>query len=196
MKKSILFFGYLFLLASCAPTKWSINGDITAYNSDGTVLRQWDNVIIESGEVDKWTGKQTTSNVFKTFGFNFTDPQTLKGIIISNAVPCIIEYPSKVTSNILQQDNSLMEKFKSNEIMSLDSNNRKLLENNFIAEIKSNISTAQNGHDIAAIKEKIEILNAYHRRMEQKGSYYDILDALQLINIQLSKKARNLGVKL
>lgn len=195
MKKISLFFGCLFLFISCASTQWAINGDVTAYNADGTVLRQWDNVVIESGYVD-WNGKQTTTNAMKTFGINFSDPKTHKYVIISNAVPCIIEYTDKAYENASLENTRLVDLFKNGDISSLDDYSRKAMENNFISEIKTDISTAKTKQDILVAKDKIETLNAYHQKMAKKGSYFDILDALQLMNIQLSKKARNLGVKL
>ena len=45
MKKISLFLGSFLLLASCTSTQWAIIGDVTAYNSDGSVLRQWDDVV-------------------------------------------------------------------------------------------------------------------------------------------------------
>ena len=196
MKKVSLFFGCLFLFISCASTQWAINGDVTAYNADGTVLRQWDNVVIESGFTDTMIGTHTTTNAIKSFGINFIDPKTHKNIIISNAVPCIIEYSSKEYEEYLPKDMTLTEFFKNGDILSVKQDRRIFLENNFISEIKSDINAAQTEKDITAIKEKINVLSVYHQKMAKKGSYFDILDALQLMNIQLSKKARNLGVKL
>jgi PBP1b-binding outer membrane lipoprotein LpoB len=203
MKKVILFFSCAFLFASCISTtttnpsiNWTINGDVTAYNADGTVLRQWDNVVIESGFTDTMIGTYTTTNAIKSFGINFIDPKTHKNIIISNAVPCIIEYSSKEYEEYLPKDMTLTEFFKNGDILSVKQDRRIFLENNFISEIKSDINAAQTEKDITAIKEKINVLSVYHQKMAKKGSYFDILDALQLMNIQLSKKARNLGVKL
>lgn len=203
MKKFILFFCSSILLTSCISTtpttpsiNWSINGDVTAYNADGSILRQWDNVVIESGFTDTMIGTHTTSNAIKSFGINFTDPKTQKNIIISNAVPCIIEYTSKEYEEYIPQNCTLTEFFKNGDIHSVKQDRKIYLENNFISEIKSDINTAQTEQDITAIKEKVDVLNSYHQKMEQKGSYFDILDALQLINIQLDKKAKKLGVKL
>lgn len=195
MKNISLFFGCLFLFVSCASTQWAINGDVTAYNADGTVLRQWDNVVIESGYID-WNGKQTTTNAMKTFGINFSDPVTHKNIIISNAVPCIIEYTNKKYENYLPKNSTLTDFFKSGDIFSTEKDRKIFLENSFIAEIKSDISTALTEQDIYAVKNKIEVLNEYHQKMGKKGSYFDLLDALRIIDSQFYKQAKKLGVKL
>lgn len=200
MKRFILFFFCIFSLTSCVTTtpsiNWSINGDVTAYNADGSVLRQWDNVVIESGYTDATIGTQTTSNAIKSFGINFTDPKTHKNIIISNAVPCIIEYTNKKYENYLPKNSSLEEFFKSGEIFSAEKDRKVFLENSFISEIKSDIRTAQSAQDINAVKNKIEILNEYHQKMGKKGSYFNISDDLGDIKFLINKQAKKLGINL
>ena len=71
--------------SSCMTSTTCI-GNITAYNSDGSVLKKWDNVVIEETSNNK---KQSS---VKQFGFNFYDKNTNKNVILSNSVPVIIEY--------------------------------------------------------------------------------------------------------
>ena len=199
MKKVSLFFGCLFLFISCASTQWAINGDVTAYNADGTVLRQWDNVVIESGYVD-WNGKQTTTNVMKTFGINFSDPVTHKNIIISTAVPCIIEYDNSTYSrkNVEKAPHEVwsttMELFHSNEIHNLDRKEQQAYEKLFITEINNDIKNASTKQDIFIIKKKIDILDNYNNSLPSKN--YEIVDALYNIKYAYKRKAKKLGINL
>lgn len=71
--------------SSCMTSTTCI-GNITAYNSDGSVLKKWDNVVIE----EKTNNEKQSS--FKHFGVNFYDKASGKNIIIGNSVPVIIEY--------------------------------------------------------------------------------------------------------
>lgn len=73
------------LLCSCSTTTMCV-GSVTTYNSDGTILREWDNVILEETTINS---KQSS---IKQYGLNFYDKSTNKNIIISNSVPMIIEY--------------------------------------------------------------------------------------------------------
>ena len=74
--------------------------------------------------------------------------------------------------------------------------NAKFLENQFKDEIKSDINSAKTAQDILAVKNKIDTFSAYHQQLEQKGSYFDLMKDLQSLNIQLSRKANELGVQL
>ena len=195
MKKLILFFGGLFLLVSCASTKWSINGDITTYNSDGTVLRQWDNVIIESGVIDKWAGKQTTTNAIKTFGFNFTDPKTNRQIIISNAVPCIIEYEDvRVIGNNAVSDPIIPSTNIGIISDKLSTDQRREIEKGWIYEIRYDIANATTKQDLLIIKNKIVQLSNYSNNLPKKN--YLIEDALASIEYDYKQKIKKLGLSL
>ena len=200
MKKISLFLGSILLLASCTSTQWAIIGDVTAYNSDGTVLRQWDNVVIESGYSDDWNGKQTTSYAMKTFGINFSDPVTQKNIIISNAVPCIIEYNNSTYSykNVEKAPHEVwsttMELFNSNEMHKLDRKKQQAYEKLFITEINNDIKNASIKQDLFIIKKKIDILDNYSNSLPSKN--YEIVDALYNIKYAYKRKAKKLGINL
>lgn len=86
--KKILFILMVILCSSCAST-YTITtiGNVTAYTSNGDVLRKWEGVKLT--ESTEWGVKD---NSFKTFGYNFYDPYTDNYIVINNAVPCIVEY--------------------------------------------------------------------------------------------------------
>ena len=86
--KKILFLLMVILCSSCAST-YTITtiGNVTAYTSNGDVLRKWEGVKLT--ESTEWGVKD---NSFKTFGYNFYDPYTDNYIVINNAVPCIVEY--------------------------------------------------------------------------------------------------------
>ena len=205
MKRYIFFLVCTFTLVSCASTtpslNWSINGDVTAYNMDGSILRKWDNVIIESGYTGTWVGAQTTTNAIKSFGINFTDPKTGKNIIISNAVPCIIEYSNKKyevaeKENQVIQDEALLKLFKSGEIFSFNEEERMQLENIFISGIKSDLNSATTKQEIIAVKEKLDALTEFHDNMPKRGSYYEVHDSLISLNLQYKRKAKKLGVDL
>ena len=217
MKKISLLFGCLFLFISCASTQWAINGDVTAYNADGTVLRQWDNVVIESGFTDTMIGTHTTTNAIKSFGINFIDPKTHKNIIISNAVPCIIEYSSKeyeeylpnanrvidLDSNISNKTNisnstshneSLIKTFNSDKIHKLSREQQRELAKDFVSEINYDIKNAASEQDMLLIKEKIEVLIKFNNSLPKKN--YLIIDALSSIQYEYKQKAKKLGINL
>ena len=86
--KKILFIIMVILCSSCASTYTIATiGNVTAYTSNGDVLRKWEGVkLTESTEYG------VKENSFKTFGYNFYDPYTDNYIVINNAVPCIVEY--------------------------------------------------------------------------------------------------------
>lgn len=100
--KNLLILCLAICFTSCVSTSitnWKMEGDVTAFNQDGTVLRTWNNVVIESGTSSALTGTQVTSTSTKSFGLNFIDPETGKGVIIGNAVPYIIEYNTHKEGN-------------------------------------------------------------------------------------------------
>lgn len=120
MKKILFIVVMMFSLNSCVSltsttmtTTTALKGNVTAYNDNGTILRKWDNVTIEERVKTTQNGYVTnneTEDSFKTFGINFYDKNTDKFIIISNAVPCIIEYnvetTNKTTSNNISTTNT------------------------------------------------------------------------------------------
>lgn len=103
MKKIIFIF--IILLTSGCSVATSLVGDITAYTLNGDVLGKWENVTIGENYNDV-----TTSSSFKTFGTNFYDSKNGKYIILSNAIPHIIEYKVKAQNSytnpvVLNQSN-------------------------------------------------------------------------------------------
>ena len=126
--KKILFIIMVILCSSCAST-YTITtiGNVTAYTSNGDVLRKWEDVKLT--ESTEWGVKD---NSFKTFGYNFYDPYTNNYIVINNAVPCIVEYKviddgsvNKFYESMCQTElNNLIEHYKilcyqKNEIIKL-----------------------------------------------------------------------------
>ena len=96
MKKFFSFY-ILFLaifLCSCSYTTTCV-GNITAYNSDGSVLREWYDVVIE----ETINGNKQQSSL-KQYGLNFYDKYSNTNVIVSNSVPIIIEYNIHCTKNI------------------------------------------------------------------------------------------------
>lgn len=70
-----LFFGLIFSFISCS--NQVLIGNITTYNSDGSVLHKYNAVTIHE-------------NMFKSFGLNFISDN--KNYIISYSTPYVIEY--------------------------------------------------------------------------------------------------------
>ena len=85
----------LLLFCSCSYTTYETNyvGTISVLDSNGNVVRIWDNITLQN-EVNGYTN----INSFKSFGLNFYDPESGQHIIISNAVPYIIEYNAHTKS--------------------------------------------------------------------------------------------------
>ena len=198
MKKSILFYFCILLLTSCvsttAPIAYSLKGDVTAYNADGSILRQWDDVVIESGYISTWDGSHTTSNAIKSFGLNFTDPKTHKNIIISNAVPCIVEYTTQQTV-VKGNEEYKMQNSSShfnNEIQNLNKEQTREYIKSFIREINYDIENISSEKDLSTIKEKIETLTKYNNSLPKKN--YLIIDALSSIRYEYKQKAKELGI--
>lgn len=118
MKKILFVISILAVLSGCAPvSKTTLKGEIIAYNSDGTILKRWNNVIIE--ESTNYDGQQT--NAIKSFGLNFYDSTSNKFVILSNAIPYIIHYdvttsitpPTEVNPNYKQKVDELNSVLKS-----------------------------------------------------------------------------------
>lgn len=101
--KKILFFLIVSLCCGCNPiyTITSI-GSVTAYTSNGDILRKWEHVTL----TEKNTYGDIKDNAFKSFGYNFYDASTDKCVVISNAVPCIVEYniiKDETTNNTIEE---------------------------------------------------------------------------------------------
>lgn len=196
MKRFCFFSCLLFLLSSCAsttPSLWSIEGSVTAYNMDGSILRQWDNVIIESGYTDS-AGDRTTSNAIKAFGINFTDPETRKNVIISNAVPCIIEYGNVQVADKPTSKSTISTTNSKSSNDNISKIQRRELEKKWISEIKYDIINASSEQDMLTIKNKIEKLSSYNNNLSKKNHL--IIDALNAIQYEYKQKAKKLGTKL
>ena len=87
--KKILLILIVILCCSCAST-YTITtiGNVTAYTSNGDVLRKWEGVKLT--ESTEWAVK---NNSFKTFGYNFYDAYTDTYIVINNPLslrPCFL----------------------------------------------------------------------------------------------------------
>ena len=101
MKRVFILLSFVFALSSCAVTKTTFNGNITTYTDSGSVLKKWDNVLIEE------YGETQHTTPFKSFGLNFYDEKNDKFIVISNAVPYIIEYTTETkTYNVYDNNKS------------------------------------------------------------------------------------------
>jgi hypothetical protein len=141
-------------MSACATTSTivSLKGNVIAYNSDGTILRKWDNVIIEEK-----VGELTTQNSLKTFGLNFYDNQIKKNVIITNAVPCIIEYDVIKKRTYEYSKEELLDEY--NTLI------RELAELN---EQLKKLNKAERGYEL--IKNRIKTINS--RIIEIDGDLY------------------------
>ena len=74
------------IFCSCSYTTTHI-GTITAYNADGSVLKQWNKVCLH-----EHTSEGVTGDAFKTYGVTFYDIESGRFVVIGNAVPYIVEY--------------------------------------------------------------------------------------------------------
>lgn len=96
MKKILFILFTITMFSSCIATKTTLNGNVITYNDNGTILQEWDNVIIGENYniTDIISGENTnkSESAFKSFGLNFYDSNTNKFIILSNAIPYIIQY--------------------------------------------------------------------------------------------------------
>ena len=87
MKKIFGFLVLCLLFCSCQSVTTCI-GNVTAYNSNGTILKKWENVVIEQSV------NETKQSSIKDYGVNFYDNKNENYVIIGNSVPYIIEYKS------------------------------------------------------------------------------------------------------
>ena len=84
-------------MSSCVSTTITSQiADVVAYNANGTVLKEWNDVTISSRTTDALS--TSTESAFKTFGLNFYDKTNDKYVILSNAVPWIAEYSTSVVA--------------------------------------------------------------------------------------------------
>ena len=103
MKKILFIVVIMLSLNSCASlTTTTLIGDVTAYNDNGTILHKWIGVTIE----EKVATTQTET-AFKSFGLNFYDKNNDKFVIISDAVPYIIEYEVNATKKYLYPNDNV-----------------------------------------------------------------------------------------
>lgn len=100
MKNIFICLFILFSFTNCAPVK-VMKGDITVYNDDGTVLKNWNNVVIGNDYYNNQT------NTFKFFGMNFYDNTTKKYVILSNALPYIVQYKVYNHKELIQINNQI-----------------------------------------------------------------------------------------
>jgi hypothetical protein len=100
MKKvCIILISLLFVLtlSSCTTTSitlYKLKGSITAYNADGTILKEWDDVFIKEENYGT-----LIQNYLKRYGIEFYDNKSRKFIYITKSVPCIIEYHTDTLGN-------------------------------------------------------------------------------------------------
>ena len=87
MKRLLFCLVALIALNSCSTYVTSYTGTITVLDSNGNTVNKWENITFQN-DVDGYTN----TSAFKMFGLNFYDPNSDKCVVISNAVPYIIEY--------------------------------------------------------------------------------------------------------
>ena len=89
MKRLALGIMALVLFCGCDNSTYITNytGTITVLDNNGNAVKRWDNITFKN-EVNGYT----STNSFKSFGLNFYDPESEQFVILSNAVPYIIEY--------------------------------------------------------------------------------------------------------
>lgn len=86
MKRYLAIIVAMVMFSSCSYTTTHI-GSITTYNSDGSVMKKWDNVCLH-----EQSNNYTTGDAFKPYGVSFYDIESGRFVIIGNSVPYIIEY--------------------------------------------------------------------------------------------------------
>lgn len=87
MKRLLFIILALVTLNSCSTYVTNYSGSITVLDSNGKAVKKYENITFQE-DVNGYT----KSNSFKSFGLNFYDPNSDKLVILSNAVPYIIEY--------------------------------------------------------------------------------------------------------
>ena len=106
MKKFFILCLMAFVMCSCGTIQTYTEkcyGSVTTFTPQGEVLQTWDNVLIEETTTKYNTMYGTTSvsktSPFKSFGLNFIDMNTGKGVIVHSAIPYIIEYNTETSSS-------------------------------------------------------------------------------------------------
>ena len=117
MKRLLLSIIAVVALNSCSTYVTNVTnytGTITVLDSNGNTVKKWENITFQN-DVDG----HTDTNAFKMFGLNFYDPKSDKFVIISNAVPYIIEYNTTTykveytppTNNLHEERQALIEEY-------------------------------------------------------------------------------------
>ena len=113
MKRLLLSIIAVIALNSCTYVT-NYTGTISVLDSDGNTVKRWENITFQN-DVNGYTD----TNAFKMFGLNFYDPKSDKFVIISNAVPYIIEYNTTTykveytppTNNLHEERQALIEEY-------------------------------------------------------------------------------------
>lgn len=114
MRKFIILCLMAFMVCSCYSTKTFVEtcyGSVTAFTPQGDTLKRWDNAFIQEEtttiETSSMYGSSSyqtkTNTAFKSFGLNFIDLDTGKGVIVHNSIPFIIEYNTSVEEKAMTE---------------------------------------------------------------------------------------------
>ena len=161
--KKLLFICCMGLLLQSCVTTYNIVGDVTAYNADGSVLKNWNDVIVASG--DDWGGQ--TNSAMKRYGLNFVDPESGKGVILGNSVPYIIEYGAAKANNTQNIKNTKKVEKKEdikNAIISYQEKydvNKEKLKNPNITKVEKQLLKRENAELFNAMMKLKNILAVY-----------------------------------
>lgn len=101
MKRICIFALLMMMISSCSIMSTTLVGDVTMLSSDGNSVKTWEDVVLQQ---EVMVGLEpTTSNAMKSFGINFYHEESNKFIVLSEAVPYVIEYT--VENNKLNKTN-------------------------------------------------------------------------------------------
>lgn len=139
MKRLALSAIALVLFCSCSYTTYETNyvGTITVLDSNGNALKKWDNITFKN-EVNGYT----SINSFKSFGLNFYDPKSGQFIILSNAVPYIIEYKTETYQTTTPDESGIISNEERNELIEQYTKLEELKKS-----YKKQLSTLEKGSD-------------------------------------------------
>ena len=108
MKKICIFVLMVLSIASCSTyTKvTTLEGSITVFNAScNDIIRKYNNIVIEEvTQVFDNNGNllyTKNDNALKSFGLNFYDKEKDNFVLISSAIPYIIEYKSYNNNSIM-----------------------------------------------------------------------------------------------